>query len=330
MTDYVIGIDGGSTGTRGALAELSGRVQSFAYGQPCNHYEVGIERAQEVLRELVAELVEGLEGAEHRVTALCMGLSGVGRPEDKKLFEPLLPSLPGGEKGLIVNDAVIALAGGTLSDVGVLAISGTGSIYFGRDRSGKTVRVGGWGTLLGDEAGGYQLGLEGLRAIMRAHDGREHPTLLEERILAHLELENVEKLVRWSLSENRSKAEIARLADLVITAAEENDPVAHRIVQRASDEIALAIHAVVRRLSLDDRFPVVLSGGLFKAHRYFHEQAARKIRFYFPAAEAVAPRLPAFAGAILYALASAGVSITQEIVGNLSESCSEETEAGAR
>ncbi|MBE7561145.1 hypothetical protein HS125_20220 [bacterium] len=172
-------------------------------------------------------------------------------------------------------------------------------------------------------------GAGGLRAVMRAYDGREMPTVLQERVLKQLELESVVNLVRWSLSESRSKAEIARLADVVLTAAEESDPVAYRIVQRASDEIALAVHTLVRRLELGDRFPVVLSGGLFKAHRSFFEQAGRKIRFYFPAAEVMAPRLPAFAGAILYALASAGVNMAQkseEIVKNLCDSCSEETE----
>ncbi len=329
MTGFVIGIDGGSTGTRGALTDLTGRVQAFVCGEPCNHYEVGIESAQQVLRDVVAELLDGLEG-DREVAAICMGLSGVGRAEDKKLFVPLLSSLPGGDKGLIVSDAVIALAGGTLSDVGVLAIAGTGSIYFGRDKSGKTVRVGGWGTLLGDEASGYQVGLEGLRAVVRAYDGREMNTVLGERILKQLELETVESLVRWSLSESRAKAEIARLADIVLTAAEENDPVAYRIAQRASDEIALATHTLVRRLELGDRFPIVLSGGLYRSHPWFHEQVGRKLRFYFPAAEVMAPRLPAFAGAILYALASAGVNMAQkseEIVRNLRDSCSEETES---
>ena len=327
MTAYVIGIDGGSTGTRGALSDLSGRVQCFACGEPCNHYEVGAERAQRVVRDLVAELVDDVDDDSDKVVALCMGLSGVGRTEDKKIFQPMLSDLPGGQKGLVVNDAVIALAGGTLSDIGVLAISGTGSIYFGRDREGKTMRVGGWGTLLGDEASGYYVGLEGLRAVVRSYDGREMATVLQERILAELQLETVEELVRWSLSDERTKAEIARLADLVLTATEEEDAVAYRISQRASDEIALAVHTLVRRLELDERFPVVLAGGLFRSHRSFFESVARKVRFYFPAAEVIPPRLPAFAGALLYALASAGVTVGEEVIGNLRDSCSEETEA---
>jgi N-acetylglucosamine kinase-like BadF-type ATPase len=326
MSDYVIGIDGGGTGTRGALADTAGRVHSFACGEATNHYEVGIESAHSVLCSLVDELRENLDKDNDHIVGLCMGLAGVGRPEDKELFSNLLPNLPGGDNGLVVNDAVIALAGGTLSDVGILAISGTGSIYFGRDKSGQTRRVGGWGTLLGDEASGYQMGLEGLRAVVRSHDGREMETILTQSMLDRLEMTAVEELVRWSLSDQRTKSEIAQLAGEVIIAAHEKDSVACRIVGKAADEIALSVNSIVKQLDLGSSFPVVLAGGMFNTHQSFFDEASRKIRFYFPGADCMHPQLPAFAGALLYSLASCGIEVNEQLLQNLRESCSEETE----
>ena len=43
-----------------------------------------------------------------------------------------------------------------LAGAGILLVSGTGSIAYGRSPAGTTARCGGWGPVCGDEGGGEQ------------------------------------------------------------------------------------------------------------------------------------------------------------------------------
>ena len=71
---------------------------------------------------------------------------------------------------VIVNDALIALETGAPGQPGVVIISGTGSIAYGRNAAGEAARSGGWGYVLGDEGSGYWIGRAALRAVLRAAD----------------------------------------------------------------------------------------------------------------------------------------------------------------
>ena len=55
------------------------------------------------------------------------------------------------------------MVGGISNDVGIVVAAGTGSIVFGRNHRGETKRVGGWGYILGDEGGAYQIAVAGMR-----------------------------------------------------------------------------------------------------------------------------------------------------------------------
>jgi hypothetical protein len=55
----------------------------------------------------------------------------------------------------------------------------------GRAPDGREIGLPGLGAISGDWGGGSALGLEMVRAIMRAWDGRGKPTLLTRGVLAH-------------------------------------------------------------------------------------------------------------------------------------------------
>ncbi|MCC6511628.1 MAG: hypothetical protein IT423_21190, partial [Pirellulaceae bacterium] len=108
---------------------------------------------------------------------LLLSLAGAGRPEDRaRVLESIRPTLP----RPVVTGASVACVGDIdpLVDyhcdtphINTLAvIVGTGSITAARDPQGQIVRAGGWGPLLGDECSGGVLGLEALRALVRAID----------------------------------------------------------------------------------------------------------------------------------------------------------------
>jgi N-acetylglucosamine kinase-like BadF-type ATPase len=71
----------------------------------------------------------------------------------------------------VAIDAVTAHLGALGGEAGAVVALGTGAIAIGGDGRGAWRRVDGWGHLLGDRGGGAWIGLRGLDAAVRAHDG---------------------------------------------------------------------------------------------------------------------------------------------------------------
>src|SRR5438128_1339137 len=91
---------------------------------------------------------------------------------------------------------VLALVAGAQDAPGIVIVSGTGSIAYGRNANGEAARAGGWGHMIGDEGSGYWIGREALTAVMRAADGRGPATGLSDDILAYFQVTDVSHLPR--------------------------------------------------------------------------------------------------------------------------------------
>src|SRR3990170_4420420 len=117
--------------------------------------------------------------------AICLGIAGVDREDDHTVIRGIMKRIGLKARILIVNDALVALEAGTPGQPGIVIISGTGSIAYGRNAAGEAARSGGWGHVLGDEGSGYWIGRAALRAVLRAADRRGPPTVLTRMLLKH-------------------------------------------------------------------------------------------------------------------------------------------------
>lgn len=316
--EIVIGIDGGGSRTRAAAADLEGRLLAWEEAGGANPHVVGVERAFATVRDLGRTLLERTGRDASQIAGWCCGLAGVERSEDREPFFRIAQEFRCGDRLLVTTDAVIALAGGTLSDRGVLVHAGTGSIVYGRDDD-STARTGGWGTLLDDAGSGYAIGRAALRRVMRAYDGREPQSALRDAILARLGLAQETDLVLWSSSSGRDAAAVADLAPVVLEVAAQEDPAAMEIADDAADELALMVRALGRAIPINAQTLIILSGGLFQHSEAFCEQVRRKIRFYYPDVTVERPKMPPVAGALLYALNRAGVKINRVLLDRLKQ-----------
>jgi N-acetylglucosamine kinase-like BadF-type ATPase len=258
---YVIGVDAGGTKTVGLLADETGAVLRQARSGGANlvaHGELGVEKS-------LYEVIEGLDSPAP-VDAICLGIAGVDRPEDKALIEGVLRRL-GFRRSVvrIVNDAYIALVAGAPEGIGIVLVAGTGSIAYGVDSSGATARAGGWGYLLGDEGSAFWLGHAAVRQGIRAADGRGPQTTLYERICREIGVEHPSGLVKWFYEQNLSRTRVARLAAVVQIAADEGDESARALLDQAAQHLARAARAVARQLEFAEPYSLVLSGGAFRA-----------------------------------------------------------------
>lgn len=304
-SNVVLGLDGGGTKTVCvAVAQLpageSAEPVARVVAESTNWNSVGVEQARANLRQAVERTLQAAGTTKTGVDAICLGISGVDRPEDharmKHWLDELLPGVP----ALIHNDAVIALSSGTGGELyGIVLISGTGMIAMGFNRDGERRRAGGWGPLLGDGGSGYAIGAAVLRAVTFAADCRGPQTSLTRLTLDTLGLDRVDQLVRWTY-DDISWHRIAELAPLAIRESAAGDAEARRILHDAAVDLALAVESVARRLKLHkEPFPLVFAGGGLRPGLLADGVRAR-LRRTLPAADVLfAPVEPAIGAALL-------------------------------
>jgi N-acetylglucosamine kinase-like BadF-type ATPase len=261
-SSFLIGLDGGATKTVALVSDLDGRVLGRGVGGPSNYQVVGLQAAGDAMNQAIRAALADASVEAIQPRAVCLGLSGVDRPDDYAQIRAWADEQMPGTPIVIVNDAMLVMAAGTPESWGVAMISGTGSIVYGRTPDGRMARAGGWGHLLGDEGSGFAAGLAALRAVVRADDGRAAQTALTRLVLEHWSLATPQGLVSRVYLEQAPTQDIAALAALVEAAASEGDAVALGILQEAGHELALAVDAVVRRLGLPGPVPCAQAGSM--------------------------------------------------------------------
>lgn len=300
---YVIGIDGGGTKTALKLADENGNIVLTNEGGPCNINSMGREYVQKMLKELIENTLFKANLKMEDIKTLCIGTAGVDRPSDKKIMEDIIKRAGFNGKIIITNDGEIALFGGVGGEEGVIVISGTGSICFGRNREGESRRAGGWGHIIGDEGSGYYIGINAINRIARAYDGIEEKTLMTDIILDHLKLQNPQGLIDFVYRSGAGKSEIASLARLVDEAYKKGDMAAEEILLKAAFELFLCAKAVIENLGLNDRkITLAVNGSVIVKNECVNNEFKRLMKENFPLVEVSSMKNDAAYGAVLMAL----------------------------
>jgi N-acetylglucosamine kinase-like BadF-type ATPase len=200
-----------------------------------------------------------MTAASVRFTSACLGFSG-GAADKESILSEILAS----DRTRVTDDALIALAGATACEPGLVVIAGTGSIAFGRDSRGRTARAGGWGYLFGDEGGGFWIARQALGAALRLEEGWGVPTSLRARLLDATGARNINDLLHRCYTAEFPRPRVASLSVLVNHAAEVGDPVAVQILNTAARELAqLAVAVHGQLFTAGEPGLVTYSGGVF-------------------------------------------------------------------
>ncbi|HPI71904.1 MAG TPA: BadF/BadG/BcrA/BcrD ATPase family protein [bacterium] len=264
MIRTVIGLDGGGTKTVGVLVDGQGHVLARAVAESSNFQVVGGEILSRVISDLVNQLLMKA-GQSQPVAHLYAGLAGAGRPADRQTILAALEAKKLAEKITVDTDASVALAGAFAGGPGIIVISGTGAICFGKDSRGVWYRCGGWGYLLGDEGSGYYIGQQALIAALKDWDGRGLKTSLRPAIENKYGIDSIDLLISSIYSGKIDRTEIASLAPLVFAKRAEGDEAAQNIIASAGHEIGKIIAAVAQRMGLAGHsVRVALIGSVFK------------------------------------------------------------------
>jgi N-acetylglucosamine kinase-like BadF-type ATPase len=267
---HVLGIDVGGSKTICLLADEQGNVVASAREEGANLQGVGELALEKVLHTVMEKTIAD---RDVHPSAICLGIAGVDRAADEAVVRSIMKRIGYKARILVVNDALIALQAGLGDGPGIVIVSGTGSIAYGRNARGEASRAGGWGYVLGDEGSGYWIGRLALRAVVRHADGRGRPTELTPRLLGHFHAERAAELIHKIYHEEVGPRAIASLAQYVQQARDNGDAVAIAILNHAAEELITAATAVMARLDLrEEAFAFVLSGGMFHAVPWLCDQ----------------------------------------------------------
>lgn len=280
-------VDCGGTKTAVAIADSSGRVIGRGNGGPSNITYLAVE---DFIKAISDAILEALQTAlpnspvEHSLhygqpsdspfAAAWFGVSGADSPAAIAKVTPAIVSLigvPAGPRLAIANDthllaAPIRMYPDVVNAIAVIGGTGTIAVSF-KEADGRIEelgRIGGWGWILGDEGGGYDVGRETIRHILREEDrasvtGRPSPpSVLRDRVLERFKVKTVmeifgviyhgdpsssipfsEELASDDLRRSQREKRLSSLPRLVFDAAfKDNDWLAKRVVNTAADNLA--------------------------------------------------------------------------------------------
>lgn len=301
---WIFGLDGGGTGSRLRAESPEGRFLHAVEGGPLNPRSLGWEGAGAALSSLFGTLYAQSGLTPEGCLAGCAGIAGVDRKDDTGIMKNLLQKAGGfgADVSLTVyNDSIPALAGAFGKIEGILLIAGTGSIAVGANASGRIVRSGGWGHVIGDEGSAWWVGREGIAAAARFHDRRGPQTSLLSRALAFFKVREAFELIP-AVYEAFDKATIARFAIAVAEEREKGDEVAEGIFRRAADELALlAISTAIRLGQAEREGDIAFAGGFLTNIPRLARDTEARILAALPRHRIVTPQADAVSGACLLA-----------------------------
>lgn len=250
--DYLIGVDGGGSGTRALVQRSDGTLLGTGEAGP-SALGQGVPKAWRSIGQAIRAAFDNarLPLPPWQRCALAAGLSGVSHPP---LREQFLAADPGFAWLDAETDSFAMLLGAHGAQPGVILIAGTGSVAEALRADGSRATVGGWGFPVGDEGSGAWLGLHAVRHAQAALDGRANAGALARRVWLLCGDER-ESLQTWC--DEAGQFEFAQLARAVFD-AEASDPAAAALLQRAVEaleDLALAIDP-------RGRLPVAVSGSI--------------------------------------------------------------------
>lgn len=276
---YLLGVDGGGTGTRVVLAAPDGVELARAESGPSG-LGLGIEQAWKSIHSACSQAFD-LAGVpfDWSRCALGCGLAGVNHSGWLQQFHAEAPAV----RSLIVeSDALTTLLGAHGGAPGVIVALGTGSIAAVLDSSGQVSIAGGYGFPAGDEASGAWLGLHAVVHLQRALDSRAPEDAFSRALLARTGASDRDGLVVWLSSANQTA--YAALAPVVFEHSDH--PFSARLLAAAGEEIELMVTA----LDPSGALPVALCGGL-GAPFETHVAGALRARLRKPLADSAAGAL---------------------------------------
>src|SRR5438477_7307606 len=150
-----LGFDGGGTKTDCVVLNEAGAVVTRGRGPASNPTRIGFPAAFTALQASYESCVNSTR-IPLDIVALCAGLAGAGRPENRAQLQDFLQQQFPGTLVDVRTDLELALD--AIPDgPAIVLVVGTGSAAIGRDAAGTVKREGGFGPAGSDEGSAFDI-----------------------------------------------------------------------------------------------------------------------------------------------------------------------------
>ncbi len=261
--ELVLAVDGGGVKTDLALLDAGGALRAHVRGGRSQFHYLGVDGCIAVLEGLLtaAAAQAGLDPTARPLAATAqLLLAGIDVAEEMAALRAALDRLRWSDHLVVGNDTEALLRAGTDRGWGVAVVCGTGINCLGLAEDGREARFLSFGLISGDWGGGGDIGRAALAAAVRAADGRDPRTALEQAVCDHFGYPDPFALAQAVHLEQIPAARLGELTPLVL-ALHGRDAVADAILARLVDEVVAFIRAACGRLGLSASDPDVVLGG---------------------------------------------------------------------
>lgn len=252
MVEFLLGVDGGGTGTRVILARPDGSLLARGEAGP-SALGQGVPAAWVQVQKAIASafVQAGLAQPEWPRCAMAAGLSGIHNLQQRDAFRAELPPLA---QVVLETDGYTMLIGAHSGQPGLIVAAGTGSVGEVLRPDGSHAVVGGWGFPVGDEGSGSWLGIHAVRIAQAAMDGRTIAGPLARKVFGHCGADR-QDMAAWCAKAGQFA--YAQVAPLVFE-CEESDPLAAGLLAQAARDL----EAVAYALDPQRNLPVAICGSI--------------------------------------------------------------------
>lgn len=268
-----LGIDAGASSTRWRLEQADGHLVAEGRGAPITGHLFTSEAQSAASSAIVAI---GADVSRHgKPDFVAAGVTGLSVDSDPaKLLQLAFAEVfeTPAERVAVLDDMRIAFLGAFAPGEGILVYAGTGSIAYHLAVDHRIERAGGHGFLIDDAGGGFWIGRQALRALMRRRDERREATPLDRAMLASIGGEDWPAIRAFVYGGGRQA--VASLARVVGEMASRGDGEAGALLKIAGGELGRIGQALIDRVGL---LPIALAGGVARRAPYLLEGLRREL-----------------------------------------------------
>jgi len=264
-----VGVDAGATKTEAVAFTPNGELLAQAF-----EGEGNVVACRETATENILHAIQRvLPNAAEDDAFVCVGAAGAETGENGVLLRDFLERKLPHVCIRIMSDLRLALYAAHRGGDGIVIIAGTGSSALAK-HGDNLYRAGGWGQLLGDEGGGYDIVRAAFRRVTSQYEMGEGYDALSLCILGHLDTDVFGAVQYFHAS---SKGEIAALLPLIVEQAESGDVAAIGLLRDAGCSLAELVIRLCVRAGFEGETEVRCIGSVLRHVEAVRESFTRRL-----------------------------------------------------
>lgn len=236
MKEHYIGIDAGGSKSEAVIVDMDNRILAQGIFEGMNVRQMNPNVISRIVKTIVDDMTYRAGLLPYHAGLTILAAAGAGDEKIRDQAEYACKGRMPEQHVRVITDAEAALAAAFGSESGIVVISGTGSIAWGQDKTGRVMRSGGYGYILGDEGSGFWIGREALRRCLDGfHRGEDLP--LAEKICGLWDIDDVYQSVSVVYNDEKPAFKAGQLTPVVFEEAESGDQTCREILSAAASEL---------------------------------------------------------------------------------------------